>query len=638
MTEGKIDIFSRFQKVFWVVLSFELMERAAYYTMLPVLVLHAYYNVGIPYSWALVLAIFMYPFQYGLPILSGAYAEKAGYRRQMIFAFSFLVMAYLFLSFATDLFTLIIAVILIGIGIGSYKPLISATVAKCTPQKDRNIGYSIYYLIVNLAAATFPIVYVLLEFTNVLHPHGYYFWVFRAGAIFFIINLIVVIFYFQEVPRSGNVKTVGDVVNNIKIAFKDKKFVVMVILIGGFWALYSSFLNVLPFVLIGFKLVPFWFSAMVLAIFNPLTIILAGPFLAKFGEKIESIILLLGGVLVYCIGLSLIGLTLQWEFVIVGIIIASIGEFMVAPGYLAFVSKLAPKEKVSSYIGCNFLATMLGITLGTLVFGTAAKFIAFDMRMPNFMYGILVSFGLFLLVAFIIYYRSWGQDIIDRTRKIREEEEGIDEEEVVYREPFLFKIFDYRLSTIIPLILIPIILFATFSLGTKTFYGIDEDEEVIIVDWSEFQASSVGLEQEGTLTENGEEQISILIPEKNIISVAFKLSWSDEPDSSPLHENEPDQFTLSVEPANGTEDSKGPIANTVGSAGTINLEFDFFEEQKQEYLNGTGIFEVTVQLGTCGDHQFWRTSAADRNEPDTFNDWKLEISYTYYEKPEEIVG
>ncbi|MCK5559345.1 MAG: MFS transporter, partial [Thermoplasmata archaeon] len=88
MANGTFDIFSRFPKVYWVVQSFELMERAAYYTMLPVLVIYAYYIVGLPYWLALILTVFMYPFQYGLPIFSGAYAEKAGYRRQMIFAFS----------------------------------------------------------------------------------------------------------------------------------------------------------------------------------------------------------------------------------------------------------------------------------------------------------------------------------------------------------------------------------------------------------------------------------------------------------------------------------------------------------------------------------------------------------------------
>ncbi|MCK5559443.1 MAG: MFS transporter, partial [Thermoplasmata archaeon] len=432
------------------------------------------------------------------------------------------------------------------------------------------------------------------------------------------------------------VKTVKDVVTNIKIAFKDKKFVVMVILIGGFWALYSSFLNVLPLVLIGFKLVPFWFTAMVLGIFNPLTIILAGPFLAKFGEKIESIKLLIGGVFVYCIGLTIIGLTLQWVMVIVGIVFASIGEFMVAPGYLAFVSKLAPKEKVSSYIGCNFLATSLGITLGTLVFGTTAGFIAFDMEMPNFMYGILVSFGLGLLVAFIIYYRSWGQDIIARAKKIREEEEGIDEEETItFHEPFLFKIFDHKLATIIPLIFIPIILISTFSLGTKTFYGIDDDEEEPpIIDWGEYDETEYQYIEQGALNENTQDERVVLISERNVNSVSFTLTWTDEGDSDFRHENQPDEFTLSVKPANGTTQTSPPTPNPQGGTGAITVEFDFFENQRQEYYNGTGEYQVSIQLGTCGDQELLWPSPGFRDQLDTSNAWELDIKYSYFEKPE----
>ena len=144
----KVNIFKRFPMVYWTVQSFELMERGAYYTMMPILAAHAAFNVGVPVWLALILTVFMYPFQYGLPIFSGAYAEKFGYRKQMILAFSLLFFAYMFLSFAFNPVTMVLAVVFLGLGIGTYKPLVSATVAKCTPQADRNFAYSIYYWIV----------------------------------------------------------------------------------------------------------------------------------------------------------------------------------------------------------------------------------------------------------------------------------------------------------------------------------------------------------------------------------------------------------------------------------------------------------------------------------------------------------
>jgi MFS family permease len=316
----------------------------------------------------------MYPFQYGLPILTGALAERIGYKRQIIFAFIILTVGYVLLSSAFNTATMILAVIVVGIGIGSYKPLISATVAKCTSSEDRNLAYAIYYWFVNLAAFTIPLIFVIVIFLGVIQQSTYHI-IFLCGAVLVSINILTAIFVFKEVPRSGEVKTVADVVNNIKIAMKDKKFVAMVILIGGFWALYSSFLYALPFILYGIRRLPEWFDVMLLGVFNPFTIIALGIPLAKYIEKIESMRVVLTGIMIYLIGLAIIGFTLQWAFVIVGIVIASIGEFIVAPGYMAFVSKLATKEKVSAYVGCNFISYMIGLLGGTIVFGSIVVYV-----------------------------------------------------------------------------------------------------------------------------------------------------------------------------------------------------------------------------------------------------------------------
>jgi MFS family permease len=638
MNGGLKSIFGRFPKVFWVVQIFELMERAAYYTMVPVIAIHAFANVGVSQELAFTLTVFMYPIQYGLPIFSGPLAEKVGYKRQMTLAFSILTIAYLVLSFAFDSITLILSVIMIGIGIGIYKPLISATVAKCTVQKDRNMAFAIYYLIVNIAAAIFPIVYVLLEFGGILNAPGYYNWVFRAGSIFFLVNIFFVIFIFKEVPRSGDVKTVSDVVANIKIAFKDQKFLVMVILVGMFWALYSTFLNVLPMVLINFRLVPLWFTAMLIGVFNPATIILAGPFMIKLSERIESIKWLMGGVLLYTVGFSIIGFTLEWRFVIFGIVIASIGEFMIGAAFPAFTSKLAPKETVSAYIGGTFLATMLGITLGTLGFGLMASYVAFDLRMPNFTYGILISISLILVVAFMGYYRIWGQDIQDRAKRIREMEEGKDEkEEEKKKEPLFFKLFDSNLMMIIPLILVPIILIGTYNIGTKTFYGGLEDDDLVRPPFNidDFEVSAITDDYSpGTLMEGASTTQMVTAEVENgqlIKSITFQLTWEDEDDFTRLlrtWENEPDEFDLTAtfaDDENQTQSTSG--ANAHGSSQTIEVTFEFDYEYSDVSL-GIGDWAVEITLTTAGDLTNPRSPILYTDDSNTY---ELDVIIELYE-------
>jgi MFS family permease len=637
MSKGLLSTFSGFPKVFWVSQTFELMERGAYYSMMPIIVVHAIYNVGLPVWLGATITVFMYPFQYGLPIFTGALAEKVGYKRQIILAFSILTGAYVFLAFAFNTVTMIFAVMAVGLGIGTYKPLISSTVAKCTPDKDRNRAYSVYYWIVNLAAFVIPATFAAIIAFGIITQDMFYV-IFLAGAGFVSLNILTAILIFEEVPRSGKVKTVGDAVNNIKIAMKDKKFVVMVMLIGGFWALYSTFLNALPLIMFGFDRLPEWFSIMLLGVFNPMTIILLGIPLAKYIEKVESMRVILTGLVIYLIGMAIIGFSLNWILVIFGIIVVSIGEFIIAPGYMAFVSKLAPKEKVSAYVGCNFISYLIGLLGGTFVFGLIVSYVGVDLQMPHFFYGIIISIGLVLLIAFVIYYWTWGQDIIERAKKIKELEEGVSEEKSIptdYKEPFLFRLFDNKLSVVICAILIPIVLVSTYSMGTMEFHDPFAEEEVPEIDWAE-DYDLISSDPIAVSGESNEGEVTIEsreINEANIKSITFTLTWEDESNIDARYNNEPDEFTLEVESPDGEKHGPESGANPQGGQGSISITITF-DPYIDPFLNGTGLYNITITCDYCGDQLLWRPSIGLQDEADDSNTWELAIEYEYYQKKE----
>ena len=613
----------RLPKVFWIAQTFELLERGAYYSMMPILVVHAVYNVGLPVWLGAILTVFMYPFQYGLPLLTGALGEKVGYKKQIIVAFTILTFAYIFLASAFNWVTMIFAVMAVGIGIGTYKPLISSTVAKSTSDKDRNFAYSVYYWIVNLAAFIIPLSFALALLFDVITQSEYYI-IFLFGAGFVSINILTGISFFEEVPRSGKVKTVGDVIDNIKIAMRDKKFVVMVLLIGGFWALYSTFLNALPLIMFGFDRLPGWFDVMLLGVFNPMTIIIAGIPLARYIEKVESLRVVLAGLVIYIIGMAIIGYSLQWGVVIFGIIIVSIGEFIIAPGYMAFVSKLAPKEKVSSYVGCNFLSYMIGLLGGTFVFGMIVTYVATELEMPHFFYGITISIGLALLIAFIIYYWTWGQDIIARAKRIKELEEGVSEETELppdYKEPIIFRLFDNKMSVIICVILIPIVLMTTMGMPKYDFKDPFAEEEepppIPLIDIINAESTS------GYTNENSVIDIPITIDKEKLVVISCSLTWTDEATSYFQGTNEPDEFQVILIAPNGDEFESGFSTTGLVSVNTgtkLNYSASNFRD------NYLGQWTIRVQAGDCGD-DFSRFGL--RSTADTGNDWDLDYSYTF---------
>ncbi|MEJ5167000.1 MAG: MFS transporter, partial [Thermoanaerobaculia bacterium] len=94
--------FKRFSRNFWVVILMEFFERGAYYGLMSVL--SAYLALsrmegGLGFSKISIGVIksVIQPVLYGLPILSGALAERYGYKPFLVFSFFALSSGY-FLS------------------------------------------------------------------------------------------------------------------------------------------------------------------------------------------------------------------------------------------------------------------------------------------------------------------------------------------------------------------------------------------------------------------------------------------------------------------------------------------------------------------------------------------------------------
>jgi hypothetical protein len=293
---------------------------------------------------------------------------------------------------------------------------------------------------------------------------------------------------------------------------------------------------------------------------------------------------------------------------------------MVAPGYLAFVSKLAPKEKVSAYIGCNFLASFTGIFFGALIFGILTNIIAVGTERPHFFYGVVITVGLLILVGFMFYYRAWGKEIIERAAKIKSEEEGIhiDEAREVHHEPFYLKFFDKRKSVIVPLMIIPIILFATFSVGTTTFYPPEDgDGTTVKVIFTE-NSTQIGLADytnEGSSTSTTLETQGIL----TWINVTF--SWNDNEPAPRLQTNLPDEFEIELQSPNGTVESAGP-----SESGALRINYQVNET---ESIGGSD-WNLVVSCVNAGDI-VGPLGFVVRSQ-DAGNDWTATVRISYLEE------
>ena len=91
-----------FSRAFWVSSTVELFERMAYYAVFIVLTIYLSNILGFnDFESSMISGLFSGGL-YLLPIFTGAYADKIGFRKSMIIAFSLLSIGYLGLGLLPD--------------------------------------------------------------------------------------------------------------------------------------------------------------------------------------------------------------------------------------------------------------------------------------------------------------------------------------------------------------------------------------------------------------------------------------------------------------------------------------------------------------------------------------------------------
>lgn len=145
---------------FWLVVMFEFFERGAYYGMMSFLSQYFVDTLGFPKENVGVIKGVIQPLLYFLPILAGAIADRFGYRRVLMVAFTILGGGYFLTSQMTSYTGVFAALVIMGFGAGMFKPMISGTIAKITDESNSTQAFGIYYWSINMGAFLFPLILV----------------------------------------------------------------------------------------------------------------------------------------------------------------------------------------------------------------------------------------------------------------------------------------------------------------------------------------------------------------------------------------------------------------------------------------------------------------------------------------------
>ena len=185
----------KFPPTYWLVIMFEFFERGSYYGMMSILSVYFTDELFFRKESVGIIKSTIQPLLYFLPIISGALADRFGYRKMLTLAFTFLGLGYFLTARVTDYGLVFLALVVMGFGAGLFKPIISGTIARVTDESNSTMGFGIFYWSINLGAFLFPLILVPW-----LKGFGWH-WVIYAAAIGTGAMLIPTLLFYREPPR-----------------------------------------------------------------------------------------------------------------------------------------------------------------------------------------------------------------------------------------------------------------------------------------------------------------------------------------------------------------------------------------------------------------------------------------------------
>ncbi len=213
-----------FPSAFYVANTMEIFERLAWYGMYTLLASYIMTpttqgGLGLGNNErGLIMGIVPF-FLYLFPVVSGALADRFGYRKMFILSFTLMAPSYYFLGYADDLASFLSIFMLIALGAGIFKPVVIATISRSTDQTNRGLGFGIFYMMVNIGGFLGPLLAPIIQ-----KNYGWQ-WVFIFAALWISLNFIPALFFYKEPERHskvGGLKQVGkemqEVLGNSRLA------------------------------------------------------------------------------------------------------------------------------------------------------------------------------------------------------------------------------------------------------------------------------------------------------------------------------------------------------------------------------------------------------------------------------------
>lgn len=380
---GFVSVIKKYNKTFWASNTLELFERWAWYGFYLAFALYLVNSkdtgaLGLSQAQKGVIMGTGTMLLYFLPIITGAIADKVGYKKILFFSFALYASGFYMIKSVDSFGLMFFAFVWTCVGGAFFKPIISAMVSRTTTEETASIGFGIFYMMVNIGGFIGPFIAGILMQKTWDH-------VFYMSIMAIAVNVVITLFFFREPVAKEDGTSLKDSIKqafiNIFITLKNWKYVLFLIIMILFWTafnqlyfsfpvfidqwvdtsvLYDGIASVWPWLAKSIGTESGTITAVTLSSMDSFFIIVFQLMVSTFVMRFRPLAAMMGGILVLAGGLGFMFSSQSGWLILLGILVFALGEMASSPKFTEYVGHIAPPDKKALYMGTSFLPVAAG--------------------------------------------------------------------------------------------------------------------------------------------------------------------------------------------------------------------------------------------------------------------------------------
>ena len=383
---GMFAQLSHLSRAFWMLNMMEMFERLAYFgvrVVIPIYIAQADEIHGLHFTqsqkgfiftlWALV--------QTGVPIFSGGFADRYGYKKTIAVSIAIKIAGYLLMATQRGFWPFTIGCLVLAFGTAIFKPGVWGSLQRTMDKSNSSVGWGVFYMLVNVGGFLGPpLAHFLYGFS----------WptVFYGCAVIVSLNFLMLLTY-PSVDAGGNKS--GGVLQTALLTFTNlfnPRLITFILIMSGFWLMFMQLFDLLPNFIVDWvdsssivraMHLPTMFTTQTprgpmvaqewMINLDAFMIVLCVVWVSHLVARMRRVHSIFIGIAVASLGLLAAGFTMSGVSCLLGIALFAVGEMLSSPKMNDYLGIIAPEGKKGLYMGYANMPTAIGWAYGSFLAG-----------------------------------------------------------------------------------------------------------------------------------------------------------------------------------------------------------------------------------------------------------------------------